>query len=396
MRVLHVLHRSMPALSGYSIRTSYIMRFQREQGIEPFGVTSAQHPFDGEMEEVIHHIEFLRTRPLEGRLYPGLRELRLMRALQRRVREAIQRWQPELIHAHSPVLVGLPALIEARRHRVPFVYEVRDLWENASVDRGKFGYDSPPYHAARGLETLVFRRADAVVAICEALREELAPRVGKRTALHVVGNGVDASGFTPAIDDTAVRERWSLQGKRVFGYLGTFQPYEGLAVLIDALPAIIARVPEAHCVIVGGDADELRQQVARLGVGASVTFTGRVPHDQVHGLYAVAEVMVYPRLSTRTTELTTPLKPLEAMAMARPVVISDVKAMRELVRDGDTGAIFRAGDASDLADKVVGILSDRERARRLGDNARAWIERERDWPALVGRYRDIYRECLAR
>jgi len=395
MRVLHVLHRSMPALSGYSIRTSYITRFQQKLGIEPYAVTSAQHPFDDVMHEVIDGVEFLRTHPLTGKLYPGVRELRLMRALQKRVHEAIGRWKPDLIHAHSPVLVGLPALVEARRNRLPIVYEVRDLWENASVDRGKFGYDSPQYKAARGLETQVFRHADAVVVICEALRAELAPRVGKRTQLHVVGNGVDAAAFEPVAEAQHVRERLGLAGKRIVGYLGTFQPYEGLDCLVEAMPQVLEQMPNAHCVITGGTDQALERRAAELGITEHVTFTGRVPHDQVRDMYSIADVMVYPRRSTRTTELTTPLKPLEAMALAKPVIISDVQAMLELVRANETGLIFRAGDSSDLAAKIATILSDPARAKTLGKQARTWIEQQRDWAELVPKYVDIYRSLIA-
>lgn len=396
MRVLHVLHRSVPALSGYEIRTAYITRFQRDNGIEPFGVTSAQHPFDDVMEETVQGTTFMRTRPLTGPLYPGVRELRLMRALQKRVRAAIKRWKPDIVHAHSPVLVGLPAIIEAKRAGLPFVYEIRDLWENASVDRGKFAHDSAPYKVARRIETEVFRRANAVVAICQALRDELAPRVGPNTALHIVGNGVDTDRFVPVEPDDEVRARWGLQGKRVLGYLGTFQPYEGLATLIDAIPAIVANVPTAHVVITGGDSPELEERAARLGVSQHLTLTGRVPHDQVQGIYSIAEMMAYPRNLTRTTALTTPLKPLEAMAMARPVLVSDVGAMLELVVPGETGLVFRSGDADHLAEQAVAVLGDPDRARQLGAAARAWVERERQWPHLVAKYTEIYRDAAER
>ena len=96
-----------------------------------------------------------------------------------------------------------------------------------------------------------------------------------------------------------------------------------------ATAQIVAAVANAHCVITGGTNEELERQAARLGVAEHITFTGRVPHDDVQGLYSIADLMVYPRKSTRTTELTTPLKPLEAMAMAKPVLISDVNAMLE-------------------------------------------------------------------
>ena len=120
-----------------------------------------------------------------------------MRNLERQVEIAAREVRPDLIHAHSPVLVGLPALRVAQRLGLGFVYEIRDLWENASVDRGRFGAESPMYRVARRLESHVLSRADAVVTICDLLKTELQPRAGRPDKVHVVANGVDAHAFAP-------------------------------------------------------------------------------------------------------------------------------------------------------------------------------------------------------
>jgi PEP-CTERM/exosortase A-associated glycosyltransferase len=399
-RVLHVLHNSLPLLCGYSIRSAAIISHQRGQGLDPIVVTSSRQPdsVDGRVDDIDGTPHF-RTAAPTGLSLPILRERALMRRLQRRVEQVIGESRPHIVHAHSPVLVGLPALRAARNHGLPFVYEVRDLWENASVDRGKFGYNSPLYRLARGLETSVLRRADAVVTICEALRADVAARVADPGRVFVVGNGVDTGVFEPTSVSPAedVRQHWGLEGKQVIAYVGTFQPYEGLDLLIRALHKMLARWSSVHLLIVGGSAGEstaveasLQALVAQLGVGPHVTFTGRVPHATVKRAYALADIVVCPRLLTRTTALTTPLKPLEAMAMGRVMVISDVPGMRELVRDGETGATFPAGDADALARTCLRLLEDPALRAALGQRARAWAVGHREWPALVARYHDIY------
>src|SRR5579884_427735 len=395
MRVLHVLHTSLPFICGHSIRSDYILRFQQQQGIVPAVVTSAQHPNGESLQEEIQGILYWRTPAYTGLQKPLMREIGLMRLLKKRVQAAIQEFKPDLVHAHPPMLVGLPALSAARAAGLPFVYEVRDLWENASVDRGKFGENSPVYRLARRMETRVLSRADAGVTFCHCLREELAPRTGRADRLFVVDNGVDVSGFTPGEGLEEQRRRFHLEGKRIIGYVGTFQPYEGLNILIDALPQILQKEPQAHLVITGsgGQENELRKQVCDAQLDEHVTFTGRLPHNQVAGIYAMADVMVYPRILTRTTALTTPLKPLEAMAMRRAVMVSDVKAMQELVRPEETGLMFRAGDAADLAAQCAGLLQDPDRQQQLSQRAREWVLQERQWPTLVARYQDIYRTC---
>jgi PEP-CTERM/exosortase A-associated glycosyltransferase len=398
MRVLHVLHTSLPFICGYSIRSDYILRNQREQGFEPFVVTSGQQPERPAAREELDGLTYYRTPPTPegGPRVPFRREADLMRRLGARVAEAIAEVRPHLVHAHSPMLVGLPALWAARRAGLPLVYEIRDLWENASVDRGKFSTSSPLYRAARAAEGLLLTRANAVVTICESLRAELAPRVAQSGALSVVANGVDTERFAPRPKSAEAARKWGLEGKRVVGYVGTFQPYEGLEVLVRSMKEIAAALPDARLVITGAGGEEprLRQVAAEQKLGEHVVFTGRLPHDQVFDVYALADVLVYPRLLTRTTMLTTPLKPLEAMAMARAVMVSDVPAMRELVKDGITGAVFRAGDGADLAARAIDLLRDEGRRRALGAAARDYVVAHRRWPVLVEQYQRVYEAAL--
>jgi len=400
LRVLHVLHNSLPLLCGYSIRSGAILSHQRSQGLDPIVLTSSRQPDSVEGNvDLIDGTPHFRTGAHAEPALPILRERAVMRRLQERVEQVIGESRPHIVHAHSPVLVGLPALLAARKHGLPFVYEIRDLWENASVDRGKFRYNSPFYRLARGLETYVLRRADAVVTICEALRWDVTTRVSDPRRVYVVGNGVDAAVFDPSSVTVSqeLRRQWRLGGKRVIAYVGTFQPYEGLDLLIRAMPSILSHATNAHLLIVGGSAGEstaveqaLQARVSSLALGAHVTFTGRVPHAMVKSAYAMADVVVCPRLLTRTTALTTPLKPLEAMAMGRALVISDVPGMRELVRDGETGATFPAGDVDGLARVCLRLLDDPALRRALGQRAHSWVVEHRQWSTLVARYHDIY------
>jgi PEP-CTERM/exosortase A-associated glycosyltransferase len=376
-------------------------------GLEPWVVTSGQQPATGptpEKPEMIAGTEYRRTPARQGRRMPFWREWELMTDLQRTIDAAVGDIAPDVIHAHSPVLVGLPALRVARQRGIPLVYEIRDLWENASIDRGKFSENSLSYRVARGVESYVLRRADRVVTICEGLRNALTSRVPDARKLHVVANGVDVEAFQPSRPEERVRERWDLAGKQVILYAGTFQPYEGLDLLIRAMPEVVRRAPHAHLVIVGGspgltggsasltvEERQLRAVVDECGVAARVTFTGRIPHGAVREMYAISDVLAYPRRWTRTTALTTPLKPLEGMAMGKPVIASDVPAMREIVADGRTGLLFKAGDHEDLAAKCCELLADPALMVRLGTAGRETACRERQWAHLVAQYLPIYK-----
>jgi glycosyltransferase involved in cell wall biosynthesis len=151
-----------------------------------------------------------------------LREWTLMRALERRIGEAIASFRPAVVHGHSPVLVAMPALRAAKAAGIPFVYEVRDLWENASVDLGKLTTRSPVYRLARAADTRVLRGAHAVVTICDTLRAEIAPRAGRQSKVFVVDNGVDLAAFDAPRRTADTKGRWNLHGKTVLAYVGTF------------------------------------------------------------------------------------------------------------------------------------------------------------------------------
>src|SRR5690606_15267377 len=112
--------------------------------------------------------------------------------------------------------------------------------------------------------------------------------------------------------------------------------------------------------------------------------------------YALVDVMVYPRLSMRLTELVTPLKPLESMAQKQIVLASDVGGHRELIRDGETGFLFKAGDVEALAARAADVFARRGEWDRIREAGRRYVETERSWAASVARYRAPYGRLLGR
>ena len=395
MRILHVLDHSVPLQSGYAFRTLAILEQQNLLGWQTFQVTSSQHYGTTEPEEYVDGLLFYRTRRGGGLLgrAPVSRQAMVVRSLEKRLEELIPRLQPKILHAHSPALNGVAALRAGKRHGIPVVYEIRAFWEDAAVDHGTNRAGGLRYRLTRALENYVLKRADAVTVICDGLRNDIASRGVLPEKVTVIPNAVDLRRFaTAGPTSTALRGKLGLAGKEVIGFIGSFYAYEGLSLLLDALPALLVERPAVRVLLVGGgpQADELRSRVRRSGLLEKVVFAGRVSHGDVGGYCVAVEDLVYPRLSMRLTELVTPLKPLEAMARGKLVLASDVGGHRELVEDGKTGYLFEAGSARALTEKLSQVLEKKETWTLIANESRSYVERERCWPRSVERYRKVY------
>ena len=398
-RILHVLDHSIPLHSGYTFRTLSILREQRKLGWETFHLTTPKHTAPSEAEETVDGWHFYRTLvpPGERKSLPGVGELKMMKQVEQRLQEVAERVRPDVLHAHSPVLNAIPALRVGRRLGIPVVYEVRAFWEDAAVDHGSTTEGSARYRFTRWLETRALRSADHVFTICEGLRSDIVARGIASAKVTVIPNAVDIESFDPGgIADMALKAELGLADNTVLGFIGSFYAYEGLDLLLEALPRILTALPDVRVLLVGGGPQDeaLKAQAQALGVSDKVIFTGRVPHAQVQRYYDLIDVLAYPRHSMRLTELVTPLKPLEAMAQGRLLVASDVGGHKELIRHRETGLLFKAGSAESLADTIVELVRAKHEWPGLRAAGRRFVETERNWTASIANYRLPYKTVV--
>lgn len=396
MRILHVLDHSLPLHSGYTFRTRAILKAQMERGWTVAGVTGPRYHTGDSPFETLDGIDFHRTKQMR-RLPPVIGELAEIAAFARRIGEVVERFRPDILHAHSPVIDPLAAMRAAKRHALPLLYEIRAFWEDAAVGNGTGTEGSAKYRAIRGLESWAARRVDAVAVICEGLKRDLIARGIDAGKIMVSPNGVDLHLFgDPVPRDASLAAQLGLEGADTIGFIGSFYDYEGLDDLIAAMPALLAQRPQARLVMVGGGPMEqaLRAQAAASSAAHAIHFVGRVPHEQVERYYSLIDLLVYPRKHMRLTDLVTPLKPIEAMAQHRLVAASDVGGHRELIRDGDTGTLFPPDDPAALADAVARVFADRSGWDAQRARARRWVEAERNWSSNISRYEPVYQRLI--
>jgi glycosyltransferase involved in cell wall biosynthesis len=188
-----------------------------------------------------------------------------------------------------------------------------------------------------------------------------------------------------------------LKNKVVLGFIGSFYAYEGLLLLLEAMPKILQNQSDVMLLLVGGGPQEvlIRQKITALNLAKYVMLTGRVDHELVQNYYNQVDIFVYPRLPMRLTELVTPLKPLEAMAQGRLVVASDVGGHKELIEHQKNGYLFKADDVDDLVATLLDLIHQPERWDALRLEGRRYVEQSRSWSDSVGRYEAVYRRLIA-
>jgi PEP-CTERM/exosortase A-associated glycosyltransferase len=399
MKILHVLDHSLPIHSGYSFRSAEILRSQSDVGISVVALTGPKHYADESRQPTESAIEYIRC-PYRNRVIgslPLVKQLEVIRLLALKIGDVVADQGIEIIHAHSPSLNGIAALLAARNRGVPVVYEMRASWEDAAVDHGTSLENSLRYRATRATETWVLKRATAITTICEGLKNSICERRIEPSRVSIVPNAVDVDRFKPSsISRFELASKFDCEGRFVVVFCGSFYAYEGIDLLIEAISKLRSICPEILVMLAGGGEQEcdLLEQVDRLGVGDNVRFLGRVSQDTVIELYSLANVCVFPRKRNKLTDTVTPLKPLEAMATGSVVMASKVGGHDELIDDRRTGLLFPADSAEALRSELE-MAYTASGLGRLGNAAREYIVAERTWVTNAKEYRALYERILA-
>ena len=400
MKIIHILDHSLPLHSGYTFRSLNLLRAQQARGWETVVLTSPKHeensPGDVPDVETLDGITYHRCGRVQAKL-PFVGEWKLMSTLTGKLETLARKTRPDFIHAHSPALNGLPALRVGRKLGIPVVYEIRAFWEDAAVDHGTYAERSWKYLLTKAVETFVCRGVDHIGILCQGLKDDLVARGIPAAKITPVYNGINPDDFAPRPPDEEYQRDWNLAGKTIIGFIGSFYRYEGLDLLVQAFARVAKGRDDLVLLLVGGGEmeGELRALVRELGLEDKVRMPGRVPHSRVAGTYALVDVLVYPRYRMRLTELVTPLKPLEAMAMGRVLIASDVGGNKELVTDGQTGVLFPAGDLDGLEKALRRVLDDGQLRTHLQETGPVWVREHHTWERTTSVYSGIYAKAKA-
>ncbi len=299
--------------------------------------------------------------------------------------EAVRELVPDLIYERY-ALWGFTGLRLAKSRSIPLLLEVNSplAYEQETF---RSGITCPPL--AYRVEREIWKRADLVLAVSEALRGRLVRAGVAPERIRVLPNAVDTRCFHPSVSGEPVRRALNLDGQFVIGFVSTFKKWHGVDLLIQAFRDFHEQNPSTHLLLVGDGPlrPKLQVEVQQAGLAQAVTFAGSVAHDNVPSYVSAMDVAVAPYPALEDFYYS-PLKLFEYMAAGRPVVASRVGQVADFVKDGANGLLFPPGDRAGLVECLRRLQQDPGLRRELGRKAslacanRTWLrnaEKVIDW-----------------
>ncbi|MFC7402660.1 glycosyltransferase family 4 protein [Citricoccus sp. GCM10030269] len=403
--VLHLLKESRPYFSnGFTSRSHENLKAEKLAGLEPVVLTEPGFPRNvvGDDFSAVEEFEGITHYRLDAGIdYQSVPSDRWLEDFAWLAYREVRRIRPAVIHVSSGrrgFETALVALALKEKTGIPVVYEVRSFFEANWTSETEVEESSEIYRRRIAVENLCMQEADHVLTLGEAMRDELASRGIPAEKISLVPNGVNLENFTQAERDPELAAQHGIT-MPTFGYVSNMDHYrEGQELLVRATALLMSRGVQAQCVLVGGGdrVSALQELAAQLNVTDRVIFTGPVRHEKVPDYYRLIDLFVVPRVRERAATYVTPLKPFEAMVLERPVVVSNLPALAEIVDAPHRGALFEPEDHVSLADVVQGLLEDPAERQRLGEAGRRWVEAERQWKHNGPRYQNVFEAVIAR
>lgn len=282
-------------------------------------------------------------------------------------------------------------LIAARRLHIPCILEINgDLIEEYKYFGIKF---SQTQKIAINLITpMILKNADHVICVGETIKKRILNRWNiEPSQISVVPNGADVDLFTTLIEPDGIRSRYSINNGPLIIFVGSFQPWHGIDLILEAFSKLLLQKPEAKMVLIGDGKlkGELQAKAHSLRLGNHVVFVGSVEHREVASLLRISDVaVIYHKLSASEI-VETPLKLFEYMAAGKAIVAPAVPNMQRLLIDRETALLVPPDNPDALASAFVELLENDQLRMRLGQNARQEAIVKHSWSRVVTDLEDI-------
>ena len=404
--IMYHVNQSLPHhSSGYAIRTQSLLKSLKSRNWNISAYSRVGYPNDRydyigskivDSYSTVDGIDYYFT-PSRTKSIGKLDIKRYQKESVKLIIKQAKEFGPSIIHCASNYSCGLAGTAAAKILGLPSIYEMRGLWHVTRTAKQPEYDESDHYRMIEGLEIQAAKNASHVLAITEGVKGVLLTNGVEEEKITLLPNAVDVDKFTPRERNEKIERKFGLNGMTTIGYIGSFTDYEGLDYLLRAGAALKDKHEGKFKILMIGDGvalDSLKNLSRELKLDNVVHFTGRIEHNDVLDYYSVIDVAVYPRKGTKVCEIVSPLKPLEAMAMEKTVIASNVKALSGMVKNNETGLLHEKDNIEDLTTKIESVLIDKEKRDKLGLSAREWVKENRTWKATSEIVSNKYQELI--
>jgi len=353
-RIAYVVsHGQSYASNGYAVRTQGIAQALNEHGFETLCFVRPGRPWslsksssiEIEPEVKVKGVRYIHTRKTAD----SRDEVAELESDVQRYIELFKVYRPEVVIAASNYKVGLPAWIAAKRLNLPFYNEVRGFWE-LSKDAREPGYSkTAAFKKEQERDAFVAQQALQVFTLNQPMKDELVRRGVETNKIQLVPNGVSELPEIKPADPDLKRKLGINAGDKVIGYVGSFNAYEGLDLLIAACARLVEQGESIKLLLVGDDQpiDEVKNKRKTNNKKSWIIKVGRVPNERVADYYALINTVVIPRRKQIICELVPPMKVVEALSYGKRVIVSNVVPLVKC--DQSYGEVFKF-DAESLTE----------------------------------------------
>ena len=304
----------------------------------------------------------------------------------------LEREKPDFLYERY-ALFGTAGLGLARRFGIPLILEL-----NAPLCDQQLGYDKfPLVELARKLEAYVIRHSDAIVALTPWLADWAVGLGASEEKIQILPDAVSGRLFGTRSDGSRVRQRLELEGREVIGFVGGFHRWHDIAGLIDAFKILYQENPQRRLLLVGAGHtfDKMKKRARTLGLSDVIHFAGRVPHSEVPGYMAAMDVAVVPYKPIEDFFFS-PMKLFESMAAGRPIVAANLGQIPDIVRHGETGWLYSAGNQQELVEGLRKLLENKVLAANMGSAARDLVLHNHTWEKVTSQVVEIATRLIDR
>lgn len=394
-RVLFVLNKAYPTINGYTVRSDEIIQALGNLDFQP--IISTKLGWSPTLEGDFKPKQYKNGYPVYyldkvEDFLPYKTPIKVyFQQYTEEILEIIKSEQPNYIYAASNFQNALPSLAVGKSLDIPTIYEVRGMWQYTQSTKNPYFFESERFFLHEKYEIECCKLADRITCICESLKTYLVDRGIDENKIDIISNGVNTQELFPLEKNLELCEKYDLQNKVVVGFVGSITDYEGIDFIIDAIKYINENklYEKEFAFLIVGDGKYkavLQSKVVQLGMEKNILFLGKVPREQISLIYSLIDIAPFPRIDVPLCQLVTPLKPYEAMAFSKKVLVSDVDALKEMVIPNINGIIFKANDTKDLARALLEIVDNSS----ISSKARNWVINNKDWSVIGAQLKNVF------